>query len=70
MPLVAQSAVRRNPKRDIGNDVLDGHVGAAILVALGWFASISLVAIVVILRGVSGADNPARRRLPWYQRPS
>jgi hypothetical protein len=68
--LVAQSAVRRNPKRDVGNDVLDGHVGAAILVALGWFASISLVAIVVIVRASGGEDGAARRRLPWYQRPT
>jgi hypothetical protein len=68
--LVAQSAVHRNPKRDVGNDVLDGHVGAAILVGLGWFASISLVAVVVLLRATSGTGGAARPRLPWYQRPS
>jgi hypothetical protein len=66
--LVAQSALRRNAKRDIGNTVLDGHGGAAILVGLGWFGVVSLLAIVAILRAVT-STGPSPQRLPWYQRP-
>ena len=67
--LVEQSALRRNPKRDVGNTVLDGHVGAAILVGLGWFAVVSVLAIVAILRAVT-TTGPSPPRVPWYQRPS
>ncbi|HEY0384108.1 MAG TPA: hypothetical protein VGC72_18095 [Candidatus Elarobacter sp.] len=66
--LVAQSALRRNAKHDVGNTVLDGHSGAAILVGLGWFAIVSLLAIVAILRAVT-STGPSPQRLPWYQRP-
>ncbi len=38
--LVAQSAVRPNTKRDVGNTVLDGHVGRA--VAAGPFHDVGL----------------------------
>jgi hypothetical protein len=51
--LVAKSAVRRNTKRDIGNDVLDGHVLAAVLIGLGWFALMSLLAVLALLRAIS-----------------
>jgi hypothetical protein len=67
--LVAQSALRRNDKRGAGNTVLDGHAGAAILVGLGWFALVSALAIVAILRAVT-STGPAPPRVPWYQRPS
>jgi hypothetical protein len=53
--LVAQSAVRRNTKRDVGNDVLDGHVLAAVLIGLGWFALTSLLAVLAILRAINSA---------------
>jgi hypothetical protein len=67
--LVAQSAVRRNTKRDIGNDVLDGHTVAAILIGAGWFFFTSVAALLAIVRAVAttGASAPPA---PWYQRPS
>jgi hypothetical protein len=67
--LVAQSAVRRNAKRDVGNDVLDGHIVAAVLVGMGWFAVMSLLAVATMLRTLrdTGGSPP---RVPWYQRPS
>jgi hypothetical protein len=66
--LVAQSAVRHNAKRDVGNDVLDGHVAAAVLIGIGWFAVTSLFAVLAIVRVLNGADA-STPRVPWYQRP-
>jgi hypothetical protein len=66
--LVAQSAVRRNAKRDIGNSVLDGHAGAAILIGLGWFVAMSILATLAIVRAMNGGGSPPRA--PWYQRPT
>lgn len=67
--LVAQSAVRRNTKRDVGNDVLDGHAVAAVVIGSGWFLLASLLATLAIIRAFTGA-NVAAPAVPWYQRPS
>jgi hypothetical protein len=48
--LVAQSAVRSNPKRDVGNTVLDDHTATAILVGLAWFSTAFVLATVAIVR--------------------
>ncbi len=66
--LVAQSAVRRNSKRDVGNSVLDGHTAAAILIALGWFATTAALTLVAILRATSTSAAPPP--VPWYRRTS
>jgi hypothetical protein len=67
--LVAQSAVRRNTKRDVGNDVLDGHTAAALLIGAGWFLLASLLAVLAIVRAFAG-PVAAPPPVPWYQRPS
>lgn len=67
--LVAQSAVRRNTKRDVGNDVLDGHTVAALLIGAGWFLLSSLLATLAIVRAFVG-PSPAPQPIPWYQRPT
>ncbi|HWT05759.1 MAG TPA: hypothetical protein VN224_08380, partial [Xanthomonadales bacterium] len=67
--LVAQSAVRRNTKSDVGNTVLDGHVAAAVLIGIGWFAAASLLAVLAMLRALTSTDASAPPRVPWYQRP-
>ena len=67
--LVAQSAIRRNTKRDVGNDVLDGHAVVAILIGVGWFFLASILAAVAIVRAFTGPDV-SEPQLPWYQRPS
>jgi hypothetical protein len=67
--LVAQSAVRRNAKRDVGNDILDGHIVAAVLIGMGWFAVMSLLAVATMLRTLRDAGG-SPPRVPWYQRPS
>ncbi|HEY0396184.1 MAG TPA: hypothetical protein VGD01_17000 [Candidatus Elarobacter sp.] len=64
--LVAQSAIRRNPKRDIGNTVLDDHATAAIFVAAGWLLLTALLALVVIVRVLK---TTLGRPVPWYERP-
>jgi hypothetical protein len=48
--LVAQSAVRPNAKRDVGNTVLDDHAAMAILIGLGWFVAALILATVAIVR--------------------
>ncbi|MDB5070391.1 MAG: hypothetical protein JWM87_1502 [Candidatus Eremiobacteraeota bacterium] len=67
--LVAQSAVRPNTKRDVGNDVLDGHTVAALVIGAGWFLLASLLATLAIVRAFAG-PVAAPPPVPWYQRPS
>jgi hypothetical protein len=58
--LVAQSAVRPNTKRDVGNTVLDDHGWTALAVGLGWFIVASLITTLAIVRAfASGAPQPA-----------
>ena len=65
--LVAQSAVRRNTKRGIGNTVLDDHATAAISVGAGWLLLTSLLVTLVIVRMLKAATREA---VPWYERPN
>ena len=48
--LMDQSAVRRNGKRDIGNTVLDDHGATAVLVGVGWFLAIVVIAGIAVVR--------------------
>ena len=49
--LAAQSAVRRNAKRGVGNTVLDDHGAVATLAGLGWFFAAFALATVAVVRG-------------------
>jgi hypothetical protein len=58
--LVAQSAVRPNAKRDVGNTVLDDHRWTAVGVGLGWFVVASLIVTLAIVRAfASGTPQPS-----------
>jgi hypothetical protein len=63
--LVAQSALRRNPAKGIGNKILDGHVAIAILIGAGWFALVTVFSMRAMMRALNprGPTPPA----PWYQ---
>jgi hypothetical protein len=60
--LVAQSAVRPNRKRDIGNTVLDHHAAMAILIGLGWFLAALILATVAVVRAAISLLAPAPSR--------
>jgi hypothetical protein len=60
--LVAQSAVRPNAKRDVGNTVLDGHAGAAVAIGIAWLALTALPAALAILRATRTDASMRGRR--------
>lgn len=62
--LAAQSAVRPNPKRDVGNTVLDDHTVTAILVGLGWFLAAFILATAAIVRAVIAFNAPRSSARP------
>ena len=63
--LVAQSALRRNPSRGIGNKILDGHVGIAILIGGGWFALVTIFTARAMMRALN--PRGPTPTTPWYQ---
>jgi hypothetical protein len=68
--LVAQSAIRRNTKRDVGNAILDDHTAASILIGLGWMAVATLATTLAVVRAVRGPNRAGPAAVPWYRRPS